>query len=689
MEYKFYKIAVDIPLIGERSVFTYRSPFLLSTGDLVMVPVGEGDAPRLGVVIGEVTSDADNEVDVSSLKDVLSTVRPLLFPEWYVSFVMDVSRRLLVSPFSIFRISYDKSLMDIGTYRLLVGVDKECSPGRSQKLKTLMDMLSSRGYVVWREVKKLFGRDAGRLWKRLKDMGCAVEYVAPPVVEGGKTSSPWLQCKDGKWPLPMAVGALGRKEVERRLRNGECRLTYVSALSTNENTSHPFTTIKGGLNDLVKVLSNHKGRFLVITRNSSIATALAKSLIKKGISGVIGPTMGREQILSHITSGSADGIYVLPPGYIFKPWLVPPSIVFYDVDDISIPLPSGASVRMPDVVNVLGDHVRSIFYISPFPSLYIAHISDKVEDNLPLDNITLIDKKPLEVIDGDVEKEIKNVIDGGGRVLVFASRLGYKTAVLCRDCGYVQKCPVCGFTMVYHMKIDSMVCHRCGHREKKMEVCPECGGSNIVLVGTGIELIEEELKARFGHVCLESSTSRRKCGKSEKLILATFRFYRYFSEGYDLVYVPDMDFLWSIPTYTVWEDTMRLVYRLSHIGKKVLIGTNIPHIWKDRLAESFSSFVERELGERNLMSLPPYTPLLHMEYGHENMDEIRKRINHLYDFLQRKGWGDVWTPEFVGRHRSDGLYRWAIKISLSHGISPGLMEFIEKTRPLSYYLVTA
>jgi len=688
LEYKFYKIAVDIPLIGERSVFTYRSPFLLSTGDLVIVPVGDGDAPHLGVVVEEVFNYNGEEVDISSLKDVISTVRHLLFPEWYVSFVMDISRRLLVSPFSIFRISYDRSLMNVGTYRILVGIDKECLPGRSQKLKILIDMLSSQGYVMWKEVRKLFGRDAGRLWKRLKDMGCAVEYMAPPMVDKHVPSSPWLRCRDGKWPLPMAVGALGKKEVERRLKSGECRLSYVSPMSTDADITPFFTTIKGGLTDLVKILSNQKGRVLVIARNRNVATALAKSLIKMGVSGVIGPTMGKRQLFSHITRETGDGIYVLPPGYIFKPWLVSPSIVFYDVDDVSIPLSGGAMIRMPEVVNVVRDHVKSLFYISPFPHIYIAHISDKVEDNLLLDNITLVEKKPLEVIDDSVANEIKDVIDGDGKVLVFASRLGYKTAVLCRDCGYVQRCPVCGFTMVYHMKIDSMVCHRCGHREKKMDVCPKCGGNNIILVGTGIELIEEELKARFGRVCVESSTRRRKCGKSEKLILGTFRFYRYFSEGYDLVYVPDMDFMWSIPTYTVWEDTMRLVYRLSHIGKKVIIGTNIPHIWKERMEESFSSFVDRELGERKLMSLPPYTPLLHMEYGHEDMNESKSRINHIYNFLHKQRWGDVWTPEFAGRFPNDGLYRWAIKVSLPHGVPSALLEFLEKTRPLLYYLTT-
>ena len=133
---------------------------------------------------------------------------------------------------------------------------------------------------------------------------------------------------------------------------------------------------------------------------------------------------------------------------------------------------------------------------------------------------------------------------------------------------------------------------------------------------------------------------------------------------------------------------MRLVYRLAHIGKNLVIGTNIPHIWKERLEESFSSFVNRELGERKMMSLPPYIPILHMEYGHEDMDESKSRINHIYEFLQKKDWGDVWTPEFVGRFKRDGLYRWSIKISLSRGVSSALLEFLEKTRPLLYHLTT-
>ena len=54
LEYRYYKIAVDLPLIGERAVLTYRSPFLVDKGDIVLVPAGKGDRYVLGVVISQV-----------------------------------------------------------------------------------------------------------------------------------------------------------------------------------------------------------------------------------------------------------------------------------------------------------------------------------------------------------------------------------------------------------------------------------------------------------------------------------------------------------------------------------------------------------------------------------------------------------------------------------------------------------
>ncbi|UZN23387.1 hypothetical protein GM182_05850 [bacterium 3DAC] len=687
LEYKYYKVAVDTPLIGERSVFTYRSLFLLHTGDLVVVPVGKGDAPKYGVVVG----DADEVPDTLEIKEILQVAYQGLFPHWYVEFVLDVSDRLLIPPFNIFLISYDKTLMDISRIRLLMYTGKDCPISKSPDFNILVSDLQEHGYLLWRDVKKRFGSKAGRLWKRLKDAGCGEEIIGNRMYNPKVSASVWLVCQDKEYPLEMALVSFGKKAVSHMIGSGKCKIVYyVPSIRAGENNGHQkgLFTIKGTVDDVISLVMQMKGKVAVVVRNRSVAVGLAKKMAKAGVSRVISPTLNKEKLLSYVVSDMV-GVFVVPTGYIFKPWYGLDSIIFYDIDDISIPFRDGGFVRVPDLVPIVSKYVDGVYYISPFPVPSIAHISDNVDDSYVPDNITIVDKPKEEVLHRETVERMKDIIEQGGRVLVYASRLGYRTAVLCRSCGYVQRCPVCGFTMVYHLKEDTMICHRCGHREPSMSVCPKCGSSDIVMVGTGIELVESELRQIFGDMlCVQSSNQRRKCPESSSIVLATFRFYRYFvGDRFDIVYIPDMDFMWAIPEYTVWEETMRRVHRLAMVGKEVVIATNIADIWKERLEEGYRSFVDREIGERKLLSFPPYVSILHMEYGSENYKDIKAKVEHFYEILVSSKLGDVWTPEFIGRYQKDGLYRWMIRMSVEE-ISPDLVDFIERTHPLKYYLST-
>src|SRR5439155_172156 len=69
------------------------------------------------------------------------------------------------------------------------------------------------------------------------------------------------------------------------------------------------------------------------------------------------------------------------------------------------------------------------------------------------------------------------------------------TVVLCRDCGFVAKCPACDIPYAYHVD-GSLVCHRCGRREARApERCPVCGSPRIRQLGVGTQRVEEEVRA--------------------------------------------------------------------------------------------------------------------------------------------------------------------------------------------------
>ncbi|RJG43520.1 primosomal protein N' [Mesorhizobium sp. DCY119] len=82
--------------------------------------------------------------------------------------------------------------------------------------------------------------------------------------------------------------------------------------------------------------------------------------------------------------------------------------------------------------------------------------------------------------------------------LLFLNRRGYAPLTLCRVCGHRFQCPSCSAWLVEHRFRGQLVCHHCGHNEKRPEACPECGTlDHLVACGPGVERIAEEVVGHF------------------------------------------------------------------------------------------------------------------------------------------------------------------------------------------------
>lgn len=82
--------------------------------------------------------------------------------------------------------------------------------------------------------------------------------------------------------------------------------------------------------------------------------------------------------------------------------------------------------------------------------------------------------------------------------LLFLNRRGYAPLTLCRSCGHRFQCPDCSSWLVEHRFRGQLVCHQCGHAERKPDSCPECGTvDHLVACGPGVERIAEEVVAHF------------------------------------------------------------------------------------------------------------------------------------------------------------------------------------------------
>jgi primosomal protein N' (replication factor Y) len=95
-------------------------------------------------------------------------------------------------------------------------------------------------------------------------------------------------------------------------------------------------------------------------------------------------------------------------------------------------------------------------------------------------------------------REVFATLDRGEQALLFLNRRGYAPLTLCRACGHQYQCPDCSAWLVDHRFRGVLMCHHCGHEQKKPQACSECGAVDALIpIGPGIERVAEEVADRF------------------------------------------------------------------------------------------------------------------------------------------------------------------------------------------------
>src|SRR5215207_6311456 len=97
-----------------------------------------------------------------------------------------------------------------------------------------------------------------------------------------------------------------------------------------------------------------------------------------------------------------------------------------------------------------------------------------------------------------LRRAITDTLAAKEQVLLFLNRRGYAPLTLCRACGHRYECPNCSAWLVEHRFLRALVCHHCGHTERRPEVCAACGSlDSLAPCGPGVERVAEEVAELF------------------------------------------------------------------------------------------------------------------------------------------------------------------------------------------------
>jgi primosomal protein N' (replication factor Y) len=258
----------------------------------------------------------------------------------------------------------------------------------------------------------------------------------------------------------------------------------------------------------------------------------------------------------------------------------------------------------------------------------------KRANNKKLPKVRLIDLKHVQFAGGqfDLSLElvdaIKKRLEKKEQVILMLNRRGFANFMLCRECGFVLKCPNCDVSLNLHKDTNSMQCHYCGHTEPIPTRCPNCQSSQIRFLGTGTQKVQEELEellpgARI--LRMDVDTTRRK--GSYKKILDAFGNHeadillgtQMIAKGLDfpnvtLVGVINADTGLWLSDYNASEKTFELLTQVAgRAGRaekegEVLIQTYNPEHYAIQLAQTqdYERFYGYEMNVRHAGNYPPY-----------------------------------------------------------------------------------
>ncbi len=240
---------------------------------------------------------------------------------------------------------------------------------------------------------------------------------------------------------------------------------------------------------------------------------------------------------------------------------------------------------------------------------------------------------------------IRRAHAGGRQTILFLNRRGFAYFFHCRSCGYSCKCRNCSVSMTYHKKRDRLVCHYCGHQEKTLAVCPECGSLDIGYSGFGTERIEEEVAGLFPDLTVERiDTDAVRQKKVLRRVLQDFRSgaidillgTQMVAKGLNfpgvkLVGIVSADTGLQLPDFRASERTFSLILQVSgragryHPDGEVLVQTNVPENATIQLAATadLERFYQQELKAREEQGFPPFSRLIRLVFRSANAKKAR------------------------------------------------------------------
>ena len=304
-----------------------------------------------------------------------------------------------------------------------------------------------------------------------------------------------------------------------------------------------------------------------------------------------------------------------------------------------------------------------------------------------------------------LQDRMTRTLADGKQVILFLNRRGFSYYFHCRSCGYELKCPHCDVAMTYHKRRNILECHYCGHHQKPITVCPECGSMDVMYSGFGTEQVEQELQRLFplyrvARLDTDTVSSDRTVIQKTldafrkgdiQILLGT----QMVAKGLNfpnvrLVGIVMADSGLLIPDFRAEERTFDLLVQVSgRSGRsdsqgEVVIQTRM----KDSPAITFAArgdvqaFFDQELAIRRETSFPPFSRMVNIVFHSSNAtaartcaDAFAKELRNIYRSTKVYGANECPIEKIRESYRFQVLLRSTSVSDMLGGLSAVVSSF--------------
>jgi len=225
--------------------------------------------------------------------------------------------------------------------------------------------------------------------------------------------------------------------------------------------------------------------------------------------------------------------------------------------------------------------------------------------------------------------EISRNLKDKKQTILFINRRGFSSIILCKKCGYVNKCPNCSISMTYHEKGNRLICHYCGYLSNVPVNCLNCSSEELSKMGIGTQRIEKSIMELFPECTLirmDLDTTVQK--NAHEVLINRFRNEnidiligtQMIAKGHDfpnvtLVGAIAADSLLNAGDYKASERTFQLLTQVAgragrgrHSGRVLIQAYNIDDFSITTACKhDYKEFYKQEILMREKLNYPPFT----------------------------------------------------------------------------------